>query len=846
MQTALITMTMFGPAWSFSGAGSCPDGQFDDYDGWGGCRECPAGKWRGHAIGLVNYVPFATSDNGCWDCKSLRVSDDHTVCNYCPAGKYANQGCDYCEEGKYQDWESLDECMLCADGLTSTSDYTGCENCPAGRYSNWDRKCKPCTGNKVSYAGEDCTRCVKPKSPNSDHTDCVCPAGQIPVYGTFGDELADCVQCDHGKRASADQKSCEACPEGHEPNADQDGCSRCSSDEVSDGSICRVCDTGKFPNRRQSGCVRCREGQVSSGDTEDCHSCPGQTVPNHPRTACVHCHPPQYPNSDRDGCANCTGRKTITDGVCEDCPPGAISNHHHTKCHQCPGSEVPTDDGMDCHICDKNKIPNADRTGCQSCAKNAVPSKNQTHCQRCTGATVPDQTGVRCKKCSSPKVPFYNNEVCARCETGRIPTHDGSRCKDCGTNEVPNRQGLTCMCIPGWARDGLSCKACTNDTIANKAGTRCDQCGPGTEADIHHIHCLQFDRKSFLIHQWPIMVPALLIYLGLVLGGHFYLKIHRPEGYLLVGEESEEARAVNKSRCWTACCCGYVEPKAWPWQVLGTWDLIDWLLYVFWFISGKPADQESAEFEGDLMVSMVCSTLIWFGGFLPALMLVLPRQAYVAVEFVYDALELATVSYVAKFYGFKSNHGTGTKGKTNWNMAILAAANVAATWIDGIILKGPEALDYSLTFFSTCVNMKLKSCHLREDVKEFDVDLPTTIEAYLVFQKNDTIEINDDEHEVKAILTNSIVVHPALKKAHNKGSLVNLHKRNGEIIQRDKNGDTFAGGGLEAGLSVAGAATAGVAASAASTIAAADDRGYSPAREIQREFNETGGQEAVE
>jgi len=340
------------------------------------------------------------------------------------------------------------------------------------------------------------------------------------------------------------------------------------------------------------------------------------------------------------------------------------------------------------------------------------------------------------------------------------------------------------------------------------------------------------------------MVPALLIYLGLVLGGHFYLKVHRPEGYLLVGEESDEARAVNKSRCWTACCCGYMEPKAWPWQVLGTWDLIDWSLYVFWFISGKPADQQSAEFEGDLMVSMVCSTLIWFGGFLPALMLVLPRQAYVAVECLYDALELATVSYVAKFYGFKSNHGTGTKGKTNWNMALLAAANVAATWIDGIILKGPEALDYLLTFFSTCVNMKLKSCHLRDDVEENDVDLPTTIEAYLVFQKKDTIEINGDLHEVKAILTKGIVVHPAMMKHHSQGSLVSLHKRDGEIIQRDDNG---AANGLEAGLiAVAGAATAGVAVSAASAIAAADDRGYSPAREIQREFYETGGREAEE
>jgi len=242
---------------------------------------------------------------------------------------------------------------------------------------------------------------------------------------------------------------------------------------------------------------------------------------------------------------------------------------------------------------------------------------------------------------------------------------------------------------------------------------------------------------------------------------------------------------MNKSRCWKALFCGKPEPEAWPWYILGAWDFIDWALYVTWFLLGEPASEKSAKFEDDFMVSMGCSALIWFGGALPSLMWILPRQAYVFIEIVYDLLELLTVTYVQKFYDFKCDNNGNVSSRAQLS-TVLAAANWLATGIDTAILKGPEALDYALSAFGCCVNYSLKEATLSQDVPAGVFRIQLGIEAYLIFKQGDIILINDEyEYEIGDLLTDAIMVTKPTS-AHSAGDVVTLKRRDGEDYSKSQ------------------------------------------------------------
>jgi len=290
---------------------------------------------------------------------------------------------------------------------------------------------------------------------------------------------------------------------------------------------------------------------------------------------------------------------------------------------------------------------------------------------------------------------------------------------------------------------------------------------------------MSFGRAQFLVAQWPSFVPAVSVFLTAVICGHFLIKWKKPDGYVVVGQESFEANKMGKSKFWKACLCG-AEPQSFPWWVLGIWDFIDWFLYVVWFLVGKPSNGSNAEFAHDYVVAWGCSALIWFGGVLPSLMWVLPRQWYIGVEVIYDGLEMATVWYVTQTYDFKAD----VSGRAQWS-TILAFLNGAATVIDTLMFKGPEFLDSALSFFSCCVNYRLKESQLTQDVAANEHQVFLQIEAYLVFKTGDTILINDNQHIVTNLLTNSIYIKPPTLGNHSTGDVVRLKIRDGEEIQHD-------------------------------------------------------------
>lgn len=402
-----------------------------------------------------------------------------------------------------------------------------------------------------------------------------------------------------------------------------------------------------------------------------------------------------------------------------------------------------------------------------------------------------------------------------------IPSHDQTDCIDCDPLEVVSEDGKECECKGGYFRSGDSCEQCSGDTISSPDKLKCVSCQRGTEADIDHIHCQVFDRANFLMAQAPLFGPLLLIFLGAVFILHLVLQRHKPEGYEILGEETAKARELGKSKIWRVFGR---EPIAWPGWLLGSWDLVDWAIYVGWFVSGKPAAEQSAEFQDDKMVSLVCSALIWFGGFLPALMWVLPRGWYVSIESIYDLLEVGTIAYVSHVYGFKIR-SSGQTTQTNQLSLLLTIINCAATAIDVMVFKGPEALDSSLAIFSCCVNIKLKETELTDDVEEGELELPMAIEGWLVFQKNDDILINDDEHQVITTLTRGIVVKPGMRRRHERGSTVRLSARDGKPVGGESQLTYVAVAAADPAVSAAaGAATAAAAAADAASNTDAKER----------------------
>jgi len=111
---------------------------------------------------------------------------------------------------------------------------------------------------------------------------------------------------------------------------------------------------------------------------------------------------------------------------------------------------------------------------------------------------------------------------------------------------------------------------------------------------------------------------------------------------------------------------------------------------------GKPGQNKSAEFDDDILMVTVASTLLLVGPVLPLFICVLPRQHYIWCEVVFDAMENAVVIYATCEFGF-----------TNSSL-VLTVMNFLSTAIDVLLLNGPEALDGLLKM--ACLEEVLQRC----------------------------------------------------------------------------------------------------------------------------------------
>jgi len=272
------------------------------------------------------------------------------------------------------------------------------------------------------------------------------------------------------------------------------------------------------------------------------------------------------------------------------------------------------------------------------------------------GFAVGDGGTLLVRPCDAGRAPTGNHSTCESCPAGLVRKSDQSICQMCPVGLVPT--------------DDLSdCRKCSL---------------PGTEPNLNRTQCIIPSRWQFLVATAPYFLPIDgLVVAGTLASrawpGHFHSK-----GYHALADEGVTAYPrhwrASRSRAWDLCPC-LPQLRRWPWWVLAVWDVVDWALFFLWFWLGAPEKNQGAEFDADVFLATLAAALLFTGPVLPMLVLVLPRWQYITVEIAYDVCETMVVAYAQLRYSFRSGN------------LVLGLANLAATLIDGILLKGPEHLD---------------------------------------------------------------------------------------------------------------------------------------------------------
>jgi len=198
----------------------------------------------------------------------------------------------------------------------------------------------------------------------------------------------------------------------------------------------------------------------------------------------------------------------------------------------------------------------------------------------------------------------------------------------------------------------------------------CKKCGDEESPRKNHAACYIPSRGLFLLSQLKFYMAAGLLYLvGLAVARCKWgpPDLHTPPA---------PSALFNK---W---CLLLRQFTTIPLPFLIAWDVIDWCLFLAWFLKAEPEGGTAADrFEEDTLIAILCCGMLYCGPFLLLLPFVLSRQKYVKVQWVYDCLEIFIMAYASQVYEFEA--------KSKW----LTVANYGSTALDWIAFKGPAAVD---------------------------------------------------------------------------------------------------------------------------------------------------------
>ena len=291
---------------------------FQPDDDRASCERCEEGL----------YSEFGFECRACDD-PGYEPTADAASCAQCPAGQYAPRGevCTACGAGKQVNGRQ-DDCDDCNDpqvyelthGAHNNLYSPGgveCESCEAGRAPNTARTdCEMCVAPKVSLHGANCTECEAGQYAKDDQTDCdVCETGKYtdqtvepPCQACIGrsfadseDGQADCGECDPGQFA-ADEDGSNVAVGGGQGNTQ---CITCDQGMYAgaDDLTCQKCPAGAQPLAGMTGCEACADidDNVHSTDGLECIACLGSGSGEIPATSAASCHCPGLTWDDEDG-----------------------------------------------------------------------------------------------------------------------------------------------------------------------------------------------------------------------------------------------------------------------------------------------------------------------------------------------------------------------------------------------------------------------------------------------------------------------------------------------------------------------------------------------------------------
>jgi hypothetical protein len=501
----------------------------------GGCRSCPNGKFSS-AVG-------ALSVSACIDCRAGKYSTSSgtgnrmTVCELCPAGKYAAAGADSCRDcstGKYS--------VLIANAGS-------CSNCPAGRYSHTQypstsiSSCKKCGLGKYSttlgaISESVCTSCPSGRYSaqeglGAESMCTLCPEGKYSSSVGVVSE-SGCIKCARGSYASMPGVSkCTGCKPGKyneiTESKREDDCQDCVPGKYSDtlgawrcndcppgsygpdpgfnsSAMCIKCDVGKYnPNAgvdSEQFCKKCESGKHSyEKGSIDCNGCSiGKYIDlNGTTPSCIECDSGKFSNGEAEECTLCAaGRYTGGKGysICQLCAAGRYTNMlGSSSCNGlCPSGKYSSTAGStslsDCIACNKGtaQFLNGSAT-CTVCSPgsyaNKVGMKTCSLCQKNTYSGIYGAVG--CAACPAGKVTSNNGSIACTspvpCQAGQYSVNGNTPCLLCpvGKTSISITKSKTCiMCETGKASlsaGQASCQSCGDSSIPNSDKSACTPCG---------------------------------------------------------------------------------------------------------------------------------------------------------------------------------------------------------------------------------------------------------------------------------------------------------------------------------------------------------------------------------
>ena len=322
---------------------SCAVGRFENN---GVCQDCAAG-----------FYADVESLNACKDCPNGFVSSDAAAsCDACVAGKYAvDNTCHDCDAGYYQDetaqWygivDSAEACKACAPGSISSGGASVCDLCATGQYESGN-ECHVCAaGLYADVEGLDaCKECASGSISSAGASVCdLCATGQFENNNV-------CEDCAAGFFADVEGlDACKVCAPGSISSGGASVCDLCATGQYESNNVCEDCAAGFYADvEGLDACKDCPTGSISSGGASVCTFCAsGET-------------------SESNVCVACSAGRYEVNNVCEKCGLGDSSTDGATECFACAENQYNDELGGLCKSCPQASTSPSGSTSFLDCA----------------------------------------------------------------------------------------------------------------------------------------------------------------------------------------------------------------------------------------------------------------------------------------------------------------------------------------------------------------------------------------------------------------------------------------------------------------------------------------------